>query len=160
MTYNTGMANTASISLACPEMQIAYVDSGHKRTAAEPMRATIFLPGETDPLIIPAVTIPPTTVVKQRFWRWLVDACVGQGETPEATLIVRLPPELTVWSWPDLTMVAVSIDAPTTLLLADGTRWEGSVTFPVCRISGLLQSTQIAEAITAQGRVTQTGVTP
>lgn len=151
------MANTASLSLFCPEMQIHRDGPSHKRTASEPMRATIFLPGETDPLIIPEVTIPPTVVTKERFWRWLVAACVGQGETADATLIVRLPPELAVWSWPDWTMVAVSIDAPTVLLLADGTRWEGSVNFPPCRISHLFSDPNLAEPITAVGRLMQTG---
>jgi hypothetical protein len=152
------MNGMATVSVFCPPMQIVAVDSGHKKTAAEPMVATIALPSKT--IVIPNVVIPPTLVVKQRLWRWLVSACVGQGNTADASIVVQLPPELTLWDWGALTMVAQPVVAPVTLLLADGSRWTGSVDFPACRISNILSSVNIAEAITATGSLSQAGGFP
>ncbi len=134
-------------------MKIRKVDGGHKRTAAEPMKATIRLP-TGDFIIIRDVIIPETPVTKIRPWYWLVSTCTGQGETFEGKLTTNLPPEPTTWSWSDFTMVAQPIQAPTLLVLADGSQWSGLVTYPACKISGILQSVQIAEAVVAVGLLT------
>ncbi len=131
-------------------MEIRKVDQGHKRTAAEPMKATIRLPSG-DFIIIRDVIIPETPVTKIRPWYWLVSACTGQGETFEGKLTTNLPPEPTTWSFWDFTMVAQPIDSPTLLVLADGSRWTGSVTFPRCRISNILGDPNLAEAVVATG---------
>lgn len=142
----------AVISVQFPPMAIDAVDGSHKRTAQEPGVATINLPGRT--IVLPCL-IPPTPVTRGGGWllrqTWLVAACVGTGHTADGSLAVQLPPELTAWSWADMSMVAEPIDCPTTLLLADGSEWTGMLHCPPCRVSGILSAVQTAEQITAQG---------
>jgi len=106
-------------------------------------------------IIIPSVVIPETTGKKIRPWYWLVDACVGSGSTLEGSVTTELPPEMTTWSWSAFTMVARAIQARTVLVLADGSTWIGSVTYPDCRISNLLGDPNYADPVTAKGGLIQ-----
>ncbi len=145
----------ASIQFDCPQMAIRKVDGTHKRTAAEPMTATIWLPDSGRRIIIPNIVIPETVVKKIGWLYWLVDACIGKGSSTGGSVTTELPPEQTTWSWSDFTMVARSIQARTSMILDDGSTWIGSVVFPDCRISNLLGSIQYAEPVIAKGVLTK-----
>lgn len=140
----------ATISLFCPPMPV-YKVNGHRRiTAEESMVATITFPGGVVCML--EAVIPPTCVRWQSLLFWMVDACIGHGEQHGMELTVQLPPEPVVFRW--YTMVALAIDAPSTLLMPDGSRWEGSVRFPDCRTNIF---TMVAEAVTAVGTLEKVG---
>lgn len=112
-------------------------------------------------LSIKDVVIPPTDVRKIGFLHWLVDACKGSGSARDfqgnfqSNIVVELPPEDVVWQWGKFGIVALAIDCPTRLILADdGSVWTGSVRFPDCKLS--LTSME-AEAVTAAGTLTREG---
>ena len=134
-------------------MPIHKIDRKLRRTAEEPMVATIAMPdGST--VVIQPVTIPPTNVIRKRpfsFLQWEVAACVGSGGNSDGSLVVKLPKEPVVLDLARMVMVAQAIDAPTELVLADGTTWRGSVRFPDCPTNGLFADPMIAEAVTAKG---------
>lgn len=150
------MTPTAELSLYCPPMAIRKVTSTLRMTAEEPMEATIRFPDGHVLSILPVV-IPPTKVFKIGTLHWMVSACRGEGVNFDNSLRVDLPREEVVWRWyQPLYMVALAIDAPAYLILADGSEWEGSVRFPDCR-SNIF--TMTAEAVTAIGLLKQV-VTP
>lgn len=144
--------STATVSLYCPPMKIAKVNGELRRTAAEPMTATIVLDDGTK-YTIPDVTIPPTLVRKCGLLSWEVDPCVGQDASE--IVVVKLPSEPVHFELEYLTMVAEAINAPLTFTLPSGDVWEGSVRFPDAPFNLL---TQEAEAVTATGTLTKQDV--
>ncbi len=139
------MTGTAKVSLYCPPMPVNVVNFRLRRTAAEPMTATIdFYGGEG--LLIQNVVIPPTDVHRKGLLHWEVDPCVGEGEG----IKVELPAEPVLFDLHSFSMVAQAITAKVTLTLADGSVGVGTVLFPDCKTDLL---TGIAEAVTAVGSV-------
>lgn len=148
---------SCNVSLYCPPMEIYAVDGQHKRTAAEPMVATITWPSGAIRKIRDII-IPPTIVDKQRLWRWVVEKCRGANESE--TFVTNLPEELTTLNWSSLfllkpTMTAQPIDAPTTLRLPDGSVWCGPVHWGPCTVRNILGPVQTADKITATGTLVQ-----
>jgi len=144
----------ATISIYCPPMAIYADGPGHKRTAAEPMVATVTFPGLGE-LVIPNVVIPPTEVVRVDPFRWRVDPCVGGGTDKAGNSIsVFLPPEQVLFDLKKMTMVAQAITAFVGLMLANEEHWTGSVVFPDCP-TDLLARPETAEAVTAVGTLTK-----
>ena len=141
---------TAQLSIYCPSMPVHSVNRKLRRTAAEPMVATItFEDGST--LAINPVTIPETDVHRLGLLHWQVDACIGSGNDGANNFIsVSLPVEPVLFNLQDFTMVAQAIVADVLLLLANGVSWTGTVTFPDCP-TDLMTGT--AQAITATGQV-------
>ncbi len=157
---------TASVSLYCCPMPITKISWDLRVTDAEPMVATITIPpcwptkvGQSthqQVVTIDPVTIPPTYVKRQGLLRWQVDACLGLGRNYEGwVLVVELPVEPVVFRLSAFTMVALAIDAPTTLTSPYGRRWRGHVTFPDCKTNLF---TMTAEAVTAVGVLTEVEV--
>ena len=144
------MTGIAKLSLFCPPMPVSAVNLKLRRTAAEPMTATIdFADGTV--LIIQNVIIPPTDVHRKSILHWQVDACVGEGKDLLGNRIeVHLPIEPVLFDLATFSMIAKAITAPVTLTLANGQVATGSVVFPDCHTNIM---TGVAEAITAVGRV-------
>ena len=146
--------DAATISIYCPPMAIYADGPGHKRTAAEPMVATIKFP-DLGELVIPNVVIPPTEVVRIRPWYWQVAPCVGVGEDKAGNSIsVFLPAEQVLFDLRKMTMVAQAITAVVGLMLASDEHWTGYVVFPDCP-TNLLARPETAEAVTAVGTLTK-----
>lgn len=143
--YSGQPIGAVSVKLYCPPMAIYGDGPSLKRTAAEPMKASLTFDNGLA-TTIDNVIIPPTEVRRLHRLYWEVDACVGQG----GGLQVYLPKEAAVWRFSAMSMVALSIVAKTVLTMPDGSVWQGQVTFPDCRIE-IAKSPMIAEAITATG---------
>ncbi len=148
------MTGTAKVSLYCPPMPVSVVNLRLRRTAAEPMTATIDFEDHTG-LLIQNVVIPPTDVHRKGLLHWEVDACVGIGGFVNNGVIgdyitVELPAEPVLFDLHSFSMVAQAITAKVTLTLADGSVGVGTVLFPDCKTDLL---TGIAEAVTAVGNV-------
>jgi hypothetical protein len=142
--------SNAIITFVCPPMAIDKAGHGLKRTHAEPMTATVFIPDEPNIVIYP-VTIPPT-LVHGHGLNWTVDACKGEGEANGNHVEVDLPEELTKldkgpkgWG-----IYAQPITANVVLSLADGRTFKGTVKFGECLIQNPLFN-PVAEAITTTG---------
>lgn len=141
---------TATISLFCPAMPVRAINRKLRRTAVEPMIATITFDDGTT-LIINPVTIPETDVNRLGLLHWQVDTCVGYGKDVNGNIIfVYLPVEPVLFSLQDFAMVAQAIPAAVTLTTARGDMWKGEVVFPKCASSLL---TGIAESVTATGEI-------
>ena len=143
---------TANLSLACPPMPSYKVSGKLRRTAAEPMTATVTLEDGTI-IVVPNVTIPQTDVDRAVLFppRWTVRACVGESALNRFPhLRVELPAEDCVFEWMAMTMVALPIDAAATFVDVDGSVWKGTVAFPICHVDVLTNPMQ-AEAVTATG---------
>ena len=141
----------AQVTCYCPPMQIDRISMKLRRTHAEPMVGQVIFE-DSRILNFPNVLIPETDVRCVRFpLHWQVDACIGEGsDGANSLLTVWLPAEpVHVHPFKGYS-VAVAIEARTRLILADGSKWEGSVTFPDCKAD--LQ-TGVAEAVTARGMV-------
>lgn len=138
-----------TISIYCPPMLITRDGDGLKKTAAEPMVATITLQDTT--LTIP-IMIPPTLVKRKSMFQWMVDACTAFGaDVEENVLTVDLPEEPTVFDVQTMTLTAKSITANGTLVLSNGQIGQVIIVFPDCKVD--LFPLQ-AEAITALGSIT------
>lgn len=146
------MANTAQAVLAWPAMKIFRVDDRTKETDRIVGRFTLVVGNR---ILVVAVEIAPARVNWKSVLWWQVAECLAQGQTSQATVLGKLPIENTRWSWRDFTMVAAEMQVPTVVLLDDGSRWEGPMKYPRCRISGILSDTQTAEPVTCTGMLTQ-----
>ncbi len=140
----------AAVSIYAPAMLVRPLNRKLRRTAAEPMVATItFEDGST--LVIDPVTIPETDVHRLGLLHWQVDACSGMGTDDKGnSLVVNLPVEPVLFSLQDFAMVAQAIPATVTLTLDNGDVWSGEVVFPDCA-SNLI--TGVAESVTAEGTI-------
>jgi hypothetical protein len=116
---------------------------------------------DTASVLLVTGDLPPTRVqqLTTRHWfvrDWLVDACVGAGNTSTGdTLTTELPQEPTWfqrWGW-YFTMVAQSIMCTTTLRRKTGEVYVGKIKLDACPISLL---TMTAAKVTAAGVLTRT----
>lgn len=137
-----------SVSVYCPPMKCTKVNGSLYRTDVEHMMAALVGDDGTR-VTIPDVVIPATYIRRRGLLKWLVDACVGEGDKDGWELRTELPPEPVVWYASDpFAMWAKAVQAQTTLLGPDGSVWKGLVTFPDAR------STiwpMVVEAVTAAG---------
>lgn len=139
----------SSLTLYCPRMAINRVNGQLKRTAIEPMVATL---GGVQ--LLRPVNIPETYVREPHPWNplyWLVDPCVGTGNG----LTVSLPEEPSTWDFRLAKMIARSIVAAVIYEPDDLTMptMHGTVTFPDCPIDDVLLQTCYAQVITAEGTI-------
>jgi hypothetical protein len=150
------MAETVSVSLFCPKMKINRIGFRHYRTAIEDMELTlVFSDGRIVEKFI--VEIKETDVhvrLASLPTIAMVDACRGSGQDGNGNLFVTDLPQEPVnveVIGGGIMLVAKQIVAPSRLMLADMSEWEGNVTFGDCPVSG-----GSATALTALGILTRT----
>ncbi len=140
------------VSIYCPPMRITRVDRKTKRTAAEPMIATIWLPSNPErQLTIRNVVIPETLVHRVSMFHWRVDQCTGSGLDNGNQLTVTLDAEDVEFDLQDFQIVAKAVRGVGTLTLADGQVGSVDVMFPDC-VTDLFS--MVASSVTAEGLVT------
>lgn len=149
------------VELYCPPMKIFKTDHPRLRiTDKEPMEFTGTLIDDMKPLPkrwkqivdvfkLAPVTIDPTYIDKLGFLHWLVRACVGYGKQNGLEVFSYLPKEDTKWSIWRFGIYAAKMLAPTEVVLPDGRRFSGIVTYPEVRL-GVLDDMTVPE-LTATG---------
>lgn len=142
--------DAAYVSLYCPPMPVTRVGFRLRRTAAEPMQATISFQSQEGMIVnISRVVIPPTFVRWQNWLSWAVDACEGDGAENGYRLLDKLPVEPVLLE--GFSMVAKAMDTDCTLWTPDGRVFRGSMHYPDCPTNIF---TGIAPAVTAKGKLT------
>lgn len=154
LSATTASAQTARVELSYPPMPVNRVGIGLFLASREPYTGTITL--NTGEILTIKHAGIPATFVRGPGFRKTVDACVGTGTIEGGgSIVVNLPPEPVRLRGPLFrkVMMALAIDCPTTVTLADGTVLTGSVHFGDCPTRKIGPGRYVADAITAMGFV-------
>jgi hypothetical protein len=151
-------AQTIDVEVLAPAMLILKIRPGLWQCQLEPCEVTLAFPdGTYDAIRVHRnadkniATIPPTYV--RGFLCRTVDPCEATGTFQDGSLFVcKLPREPVVVR--GLTVVAVAIDCPTTIIRKNGEVWSGSVRFKDCIADKISSRERLARETTAYGKLT------